>query len=132
MASNGHARHGHLTRALSVTVTSNLLPMSHSLTSTIGTQPYQVVVRRKIRSSDQNINQANFSRQPLANKRAKAHRLTAPSGFVVGGALGCVVGMGAMAIPGLFIAGGPLATAGMGIAVGVITGMLTGLTGPSR
>lgn len=46
--------------------------------------------------------------------------------------MACVVGMGAMAIPGFFIAGEPIATAGMGIAVGVITGMLTGLTERSR
>ena len=106
--------------------------MSHSLTSTNDTQPYQIVVRRNIRSSDQNKNQAHFSRKPLANKRAKEHHPTAPSGFAVGGAVACVVGMGAMAIPGFFIAGGPMTIAGLGIASGVITGMFARLTGRCR
>lgn len=57
----------------------------------------------------------------------------AGSGAVVGGALGWLVGIGALAIPGVgpFIAAGPimaaLAGAGVGGAVGGLTGALVGL-----
>jgi hypothetical protein len=57
----------------------------------------------------------------------------AGTGFVVGGALGWLVGIGALAIPGLgpFIAAGPimaaLAGAGVGGAVGGIAGALIGM-----
>lgn len=57
----------------------------------------------------------------------------AASGAVVGGSLGLLVGIGALAIPGLgpFIAAGPImaALAGMGVGgtVGGITGALVGL-----
>jgi len=57
----------------------------------------------------------------------------AGSGAVVGGALGWLVGIGALAIPGLgpFIAAGPiiaaLAGAGVGGAVGGLTGALIGM-----
>src|ERR1700741_4457113 len=57
----------------------------------------------------------------------------ASSGAVLGGALGWLVGIGALAIPGVgpFIAAGPivaaLAGAGVGGAVGRITGGLLGL-----
>jgi hypothetical protein len=55
------------------------------------------------------------------------------SGAIVGGALGWLAGIGALAIPGIgpFIAAGPIVTAlagaGMGGAVGGITGGLIGL-----
>lgn len=57
----------------------------------------------------------------------------AGSGVVLGGALGWMVGIGALAIPGLgpFIAAGPimaaLAGAGAGAAVGGLTGALIGM-----
>src|SRR5271165_3316968 len=57
----------------------------------------------------------------------------AASGVVLGGALGWLVGIGALAIPGLgpFIAAGPimaaLAGAGVGGAVGGLTGALIGM-----
>ena len=57
----------------------------------------------------------------------------AATGGVVGGTLGLLVGLGALAIPGLgpFIAAGPimaaLAGAGVGGAVGTLTGTLIGL-----
>src|ERR1700674_5187946 len=57
----------------------------------------------------------------------------ATGGAVVGGALGWMVGIGALAIPGLgpFIAAGPimaaLAGAGVGGAVGGVTGALVGM-----
>jgi hypothetical protein len=57
----------------------------------------------------------------------------AATGGVVGGTLGLLVGIGALAIPGLgpFIAAGPimaaLAGAGVGGAVGTLTGALVGL-----
>ncbi len=57
----------------------------------------------------------------------------AGTGVVVGGALGWLVGIGALAIPGLgpFIAAGPimaaLAGAGIGSAVGGLTGALIGM-----
>lgn len=57
----------------------------------------------------------------------------AGTGAVVGGTLGWLVGMGALAIPGLgpFIAAGPimaaLAGAGVGGAVGALTGALIGM-----
>lgn len=57
----------------------------------------------------------------------------AGSGAVVGGALGWMVGIGALAIPGLgpFIAAGPimaaLAGAGVGAAAGGLTGALIGM-----
>jgi hypothetical protein len=57
----------------------------------------------------------------------------AGSGAVIGGALGWLVGIGALAIPGVgpFIAAGPimaaLAGAGVGGAVGGLTGALVGL-----
>ena len=57
----------------------------------------------------------------------------AGTGLVVGGALGWIVGIGALAIPGFgpFIAAGPimaaLAGAGVGGAVGGITGALVGM-----
>ena len=57
----------------------------------------------------------------------------AATGGVVGGTLGLLVGLGALAIPGLgpFIAAGPimaaLAGAGVGGAVGTLTGALVGL-----
>jgi hypothetical protein len=57
----------------------------------------------------------------------------ASSGAVVGGALGWLVGIGALAIPGLgpFIAAGPIVAAlagvGAGSAVGGVTGGLVGL-----
>jgi hypothetical protein len=57
----------------------------------------------------------------------------AGSGAVIGGALGWLVGIGSLAIPGLgpFIAAGPimaaLAGAGVGGAVGGVTGALVGL-----
>ena len=57
----------------------------------------------------------------------------AGSGAVIGGTLGWLVGIGALAIPGLgpFIAAGPimaaLAGAGVGCAVGGVTGALVGM-----
>lgn len=60
----------------------------------------------------------------------------AGSGLVIGGALGWLVGIGALAIPGVgpFIAAGPimaaLAGAGVGSAVGGVTGALIGLGMP--
>ena len=57
----------------------------------------------------------------------------AGTGVVLGGALGWLVGIGALAIPGLgpFIAAGPimaaLAGAGIGSAVGGLTGALIGM-----
>jgi len=60
----------------------------------------------------------------------------AASGLVVGGALGWLAGIGALAIPGLgpFIAAGPImaamAGAGAGAATGGLIGVLTGLGMP--
>lgn len=60
----------------------------------------------------------------------------AGAGIVIGGALGWLVGIGALAIPGLgpFIAAGPLmaalAGAGVGGAIGELTGALIGLGMP--
>ena len=61
----------------------------------------------------------------------------AGTGAVLGGGLGWLVGIGALAIPGLgpFIAAGPIvaaiAGAGVGGAVGGITGALIGMGTPS-
>jgi len=55
----------------------------------------------------------------------------AGSGAVIGGTLGWLVGIGALAIPGLgpFIAAGPIMAAGAGVggAVGGVTGALVGM-----
>jgi hypothetical protein len=62
----------------------------------------------------------------------------AGTGAIVGGALGCLVGIGALMIPGLgpFIAAGPIMTtlAGMGVggAVGGIAGALIGMGIPEH
>lgn len=71
-----------------------------------------------------------------ATKAPKGTAAGATSGAVIGGALGWLVGMGALAIPGLgpFIAAGPimaaLAGVGVGGAVGGFTGALIGLGVP--
>jgi hypothetical protein len=76
------------------------------------------------------------SRQLATEKGTKAPEgatAGASSGVVIGGALGWLAGIGALAIPGLgpFIAAGPimaaLAGAGVGGAVGGVTGALVGL-----
>jgi hypothetical protein len=76
------------------------------------------------------------SRELATEKETKAPEgatAGAGSGAVIGGALGWLVGIGALAIPGLgpFIAAGPimaaLAGAGVGGAVGGVTGALVGL-----
>jgi hypothetical protein len=76
------------------------------------------------------------SRELATEKETKAPEGTtagAGSGAVLGGALGWLVGIGALAIPGLgpFIAAGPimaaLAGAGVGGVVGGVTGALVGL-----
>src|SRR6202795_1942048 len=76
------------------------------------------------------------SREIATEKNTKAPEgatTGAGSGAVIGGTLGWLVGIGALAIPGLgpFIAAGPImaALAGMGVggAVGGLTGALIGL-----
>jgi len=76
------------------------------------------------------------SRELATEKETKAPEgatAGAGSGAVIGGALGWLVGIGALAIPGLgpFIAAGPimaaLAGAGVGGAVGGVAGALVGL-----
>jgi hypothetical protein len=68
-----------------------------------------------------------------ATKAPEGAATGAGTGLVVGGALGWLVGIGALAIPGLglFVAAGPLmaalAGAGVGGAVGGLTGALIGL-----
>jgi hypothetical protein len=68
-----------------------------------------------------------------ATKAPEGATAGATSGAVLGGGLGLLVGIGALAIPGLgpFIAAGPimaaLAGAGVGGAVGGVTGALVGL-----
>jgi hypothetical protein len=68
-----------------------------------------------------------------ATKAPEGAATGATSGAVLGGGLGLLVGIGALAIPGLgpFIAAGPImaALAGMGVggAVGGVTGALVGL-----
>jgi hypothetical protein len=68
-----------------------------------------------------------------ATKAPEGAATGATSGAVLGGGLGLLVGIGALAIPGLgpFIAAGPImaALAGMGVggAVGGVTGALIGL-----
>ncbi len=68
-----------------------------------------------------------------ATKAPEGASTGAGAGFVIGGALGWLVGIGAMAIPGVgpFIAAGPivalLAGAGTGAAVGGLTGGLIGM-----
>jgi hypothetical protein len=68
-----------------------------------------------------------------ATKAPEGAAAGATSGAVLGGGLGLLVGIGALAIPGLgpFIAAGPImaALAGMGVggAVGGVTGALVGL-----
>ena len=68
-----------------------------------------------------------------ATKAPEGATAGATSGAVLGGGLGLLVGIGALAIPGLgpFIAAGPImaALAGMGVggAVGGVTGALIGL-----
>jgi hypothetical protein len=68
-----------------------------------------------------------------ASKAPEGIAAGAGSGAVVGGALGWLVGIGALAIPGVgpFIAAGPIVAAlaglGVGSAVGGITGGLVGL-----
>lgn len=66
-------------------------------------------------------------------KAPEGAAIGATSGVVTGGALGLLVGIGALAIPGLgpFIAAGPimaaLAGAGVGGAVGTLAGALVGM-----
>jgi hypothetical protein len=76
------------------------------------------------------------SREIATEKNTKAPEgatTGAGSGAVIGGTLGWLVGIGALAIPGLgpFIAAGPimaaLAGAGVGGAVGGVTGALVGM-----
>ena len=76
------------------------------------------------------------SKELATSKETKAPEGTAAgasSGAVIGGVLGWLVGIGALAIPGIgpFIAAGPImaALAGMGVggAVGGVTGALVGL-----
>jgi Protein of unknown function (DUF3341) len=76
------------------------------------------------------------SREIATQKNTKAPEgatAGAGSGAVIGGTLGWLVGIGALAIPGLgpFIAAGPimaaLAGAGVGGAVGGVTGALVGM-----
>ena len=76
------------------------------------------------------------SKEIATEKNTKAPegaKTGAGSGAVIGGTLGWLVGIGALAIPGLgpFIAAGPImaALAGMGVggAVGVVTGALVGM-----
>ena len=83
----------------------------------------------------QNVGSKDFGHE----KRTKAPEGAATgagSGAVLGGALGWLVGVGALAIPGLgpFVAAGPIvaALAGMGVggAAGGITGALIGLGMP--
>jgi hypothetical protein len=79
----------------------------------------------------------NLGPQPIATEKAtkapEGAAAGATSGAVLGGGLGLLVGIGALAIPGLgpFIAAGPImaALAGMGVggAVGGVTGALVGL-----
>ena len=67
-----------------------------------------------------------------ARDRAGAKNLTAPdsatTGGVVGGALGWMVGIGMLGIPGIgpFIAAGPIMAALCGAAIGAAVGGLTG------
>lgn len=79
---------------------------------------------------------AESTKQVAAEKHTKAPEgalIGAAAGGVAGGTLGLLVGLGALAIPGLgpFIAAGPimaaLAGAGAGGAVGTLTGSLVGL-----
>src|SRR5260221_4034143 len=71
-----------------------------------------------------------------ASKAPEGAATGATSGAVLGGGLGLLVGIGALAIPGLgpFIAAGPImaALAGMGVggAVGGLTGALVGMGFP--
>jgi len=70
---------------------------------------------------------------PTATKAPEGAATGAGSGAVLGGALGLLAGIGAIAIPGVgpFIAAGPImaALAGIGVggAVGGVTGALIGL-----
>jgi hypothetical protein len=79
----------------------------------------------------------NLGSRPLltekATKAPEGATTGATSGAVIGGGLGLLLGLGALAIPGLgpFIAAGPimaaLAGVGVGGAVGGVTGALIGL-----
>jgi hypothetical protein len=79
----------------------------------------------------------NLGHKPIATEKAtkapEGAATGAAGGAVLGGGLGLLVGIGALAIPGLgpFIAAGPImaALAGMGVggAVGGVTGALVGL-----
>jgi hypothetical protein len=80
----------------------------------------------------QNVGTKDFAHQKNT-KAPEGATVGAGSGAVVGGALGWLAGIGALAIPGIgpFIAAGPimaaLAGAGVGGAVGGITGALVGM-----
>ena len=80
----------------------------------------------------QNVGSKDFAHQKNT-KAPEGVTVGASSGAIVGGALGWLAGVGALAIPGLgpFIAAGPimaaLAGAGVGGAVGGLTGALVGM-----
>lgn len=79
-----------------------------------------------------NIGTKDFAHEK-ATKAPEGATTGATTGLVVGGALGWLVGMGSLAIPGIgpFIAAGPimaaLAGAGVGGTIGGITGALVGM-----
>jgi hypothetical protein len=83
----------------------------------------------------QNVGSKDFGHEK-GTKAPEGAATGAGSGAVLGGALGWLVGIGALAIPGLglFVAAGPImaALAGMGVggAAGGITGALIGLGTP--
>jgi len=80
----------------------------------------------------QNVGSKDFAHEKNT-KAPEGAAAGAGTGVVVGGALGWLAGIGALAIPGLgpFIAAGPimaaLAGAGVGGAVGGVTGALVGM-----
>jgi hypothetical protein len=80
----------------------------------------------------ENVGTKDFAHQK-ATKAPEGATAGAGTGVVVGGALGWLIGIGSLAIPGVgpFIAAGPimaaLAGAGVGGTVGGITGALVGL-----
>ena len=120
--------------------------MAGKNTSVFGIYPTQVALEAGIerlqaagfRGTDisvlfpENIGTKDFAHEK-GTKAPEGASTGAGAGAVAGGALGWLVGIGALAIPGLgpFIAAGPimaaLAGAGVGGAVGGVTGALVGM-----
>src|SRR5882672_3671304 len=75
----------------------------------------------------ENVGTKDFAHEK-STKAPEGVATGASSGAVIGGTLGWLVGIGALAIPGLgpFIAAGPLMAALSGAAVGAAIGGLTG------